>query len=335
MPSIGIVGASGYTGAELLRLAAGHPDLHVEVATGDTLVGTPPIELYPSLAGAYGDLTFAPYDASALEGLDLVFCGLPHGASQKIVPDLRTRVKHVVDLAADFRLADPSVYAQWYGEAHEAPDLLDDAVYGLPELHRDAIAGAALVAAPGCYPTAATLALAPLVRAGLVETTGIVVDAASGVSGAGRGKYPFCGTDENFVAYGLLDHRHTAEIEQSLGAQVLFTPHLAPMNRGILATCYARPTSSLTTDDVLDALHRAYDGEPFVVVRDAPPSTKATLGSNTAHVTARADARTGWVIALCAIDNLVKGASGQALQCANLALGLDETAGLPVVGVYP
>jgi N-acetyl-gamma-glutamyl-phosphate reductase len=173
------------------------------------------------------------------------------------------------------------------------------------------------------------------VRAGLVETTGIIVDAASGVSGAGRGKYPFCGTDEDFVAYGLLDHRHTAEIEQTLGAQVLFTPHLAPMNRGILATCYARPTAATTTADVLDALHAAYDAEPFVVVSDASPSTKATLGSNTAHVTARADARTGWVVALCAIDNLVKGASGQAIQCANLALGLDETAGLPAVGVYP
>jgi N-acetyl-gamma-glutamyl-phosphate reductase len=163
----------------------------------------------------------------------------------------------------------------------------------------------------------------------------LIVDAASGVSGAGRGKYPFCGTDEDFVAYGLLDHRHTAEIEQTLGAQVLFTPHLAPMNRGILATCYARPTDNLTTAQVLDALHAVYDDEPFVVVTDSPPSTKATLGSNTAHVTARADSRTGWVVALCAIDNLVKGASGQGVQCANLALGLPETTGLPTVGVYP
>jgi N-acetyl-gamma-glutamyl-phosphate reductase len=333
--SIGIVGASGFTGAELLRLCAAHPDLTVEVATGDTQAGTKVADLYPSLAAAYPALAFTPYAPEAVDGLDLVFLGLPHGTSQSVVPELRTRVKHVVDLAADFRLTDPAIYEQWYGEAHEAPELLGEFVYGLPELGRDAIASAALVAAPGCYPTAATLALAPLARAGLIETTGIIVDAASGVSGAGRGKYPFCGTDEDFVAYGLLDHRHTAEIEQSLGAQVLFTPHLAPMNRGILATCYARPTSNLTTGQVLDALHAVYDDEPFVVVTDSPPSTKATLGSNTAHVTARADSRTGWVVALCAIDNLVKGASGQAVQCANLALGLPETTGLPTVGVYP
>jgi N-acetyl-gamma-glutamyl-phosphate reductase len=341
--SIGIVGASGFTGAELLRICAGHPDLAVKVATGDTQAGTKVADLYPSLAAAYPSLVFEPYAPDVIDGLDLVFCGLPHGASQALMPELRTRVKHVVDLAADFRLADPGLYEQWYGEHHTAPELLGDFVYGLPELFRDAITSAALVAAPGCYPTAATLALAPLVRAGLIESTGIVVDAASGVSGAGRGKYPFCGTDEDFAAYGLLDHRHTAEIEQNLGAQVLFTPHLAPMNRGILATCYARPTATTsstssptsTTSDLLDVLHAAYDSEPFVVVGDAPPSTKATLGSNTAHLTARADPRTGWIISLCAIDNLVKGASGQAVQCANLALGLPETAGLTAIGVYP
>ncbi|MEY2454879.1 MAG: N-acetyl-gamma-glutamyl-phosphate reductase [Acidimicrobiaceae bacterium] len=335
MVSIGIVGGSGFTGAELLRLCAGHPDLTVELATGDTQAGTAVAALYPSLAAAYPDLAFTQYAPDRLVGLDLVFCGLPHGASQSIVPELRTQVKHVVDLAADFRLRDPATYAQWYGEAHEAPELLDEFVYGLPELHRDALRSAALIAAPGCYPTAATLALSPLMQAGLIERTGIIIDAASGVSGAGRGKFPFCGTDEDFVAYGLLDHRHTAEIEQSLDAQVLFTPHLAPMNRGILATCYSRPSAAISTADVLDVLHRAYDDEPFVVVSEASPSTKATLGSNTAHVTGRADPRTGWVITLCAIDNLVKGASGQAIQCANLALGLDETAGLPIAGVYP
>jgi N-acetyl-gamma-glutamyl-phosphate reductase len=177
--------------------------------------------------------------------------------------------------------------------------------------------------------------LRPIIDAGLVETTGIVVDAASGVSGAGRDKFPFCGTDEDFTAYGLIDHRHTPEIEQSLGAQVLFTPHLAPMNRGILATCYARLTSTATASDAMDALHAAYDGEPFVAVTGGSPSTKASLGSNTAHVTARVDPRTGWAVALCAIDNLVKGGSGQAIQCANVALGLDETAGLPLLGLYP
>jgi N-acetyl-gamma-glutamyl-phosphate reductase len=252
----------------------------------------------------------------------------------------------IVDLAADFRLKDAAHYPTWYGEAHEAPELLDDAVFGLPELFRADLPGAALVAAAGCYPTAAGLALAPLLKAGLIETSGIIVDAASGVSGAGRGlkdHLHFGAVDEDFTAYGLLNHRHTVEMEQILGAQLLFTPHLAPMVRGILATCYARPTpaasgtgnGALTTAGVMDVLHAAYDDEPFVVVTDAPPSTKATAGSNCAHVTARVDERTGWVLSLCALDNLVKGASGQAVQCANLVLGLPETSGLPLGGLYP
>jgi N-acetyl-gamma-glutamyl-phosphate reductase len=241
-------------------------------------------------------------------------------------------------------LRDPALSPTWYGEAHEAPELLDQAVYGLPELFREPLAGATLIASAGCYPTAAGLALAPLVRAGLIEASGIIVDAASGTSGAGRAatdSLHFGTVDENFVAYGLLTHRHTPEMQQILGAEVLFTPHLAPMVRGILATCYARPAARAagactpSTADVLDALHDAYDHEPFVVVTDAPPSTKATSGSNCAHVTARVDERTGWVLALCALDNLVKGAAGQAVQCANAALGLPETTGLPTAGLYP
>jgi N-acetyl-gamma-glutamyl-phosphate reductase len=334
--SVGVVGASGFTGAELLRLCAGHPELRVALATADAHAGTALSELYPSLAAVYGGLRFVRYDGAAFDGLDVAFLCLPHGASQAIVPDLRGRVKRVVDLAADFRLKDPALYPQWYGEAHAAPELLDEFVYGLPELFRDDLAGASLVAAPGCYPTAAAIALAPLLRAGLAASDGIVVDAASGVSGAGRDKFPFCGTDEDFAVYGLLDHRHTPEIEQALGASVLFTPHLAPMSRGILATCYARPTRpGITSDDVLDALRYAYSGEAFVVVTDGAPSTKATLGANTAHVTARSDPRTGWIVAVCAIDNLVKGAAGQAIQCANAICGLPETTGLPLVGVYP
>jgi N-acetyl-gamma-glutamyl-phosphate reductase len=241
----------------------------------------------------------------------------------------------VVDLAADFRLKDPALYPTWYGEAHPAPELLAEFAYGLPELFRSELQGADAVAAPGCYPTAAALALAPLVRAGLIQPDGVVVDAASGVSGAGKGKHPFSGTDANFAAYGLLDHRHTPEIEQASGATVLFTPHLAPMSRGILATCYARPTGSTSTAEVLAELRRAYEGERFVHVGDEPPSTKATTGSNCAHLTARFDPRTGWVLVLCALDNLVKGAAGQAVQCANLVLGFDEGAGLPLAGLYP
>ncbi len=345
MTSVGIIGASGFTGAELLRLCAQHPTLDVRLATGDTQAGSGVADLYPSLAAGYGELTFEKFDADRCDGLDLVFLGLPHGASQDVVPELTGRVGAIVDLAADFRLRDASLYPTWYGEEHTHPELLDTFAYGLPELFRDDIAGAERVAAPGCYVTTAVLALAPLLRAGLIEPTGIVVDGASGVSGAGRPPKPttsFCTVDENFTAYGLLDHRHTPEIEQGLTsvagveAQVLFTPHLVPMNRGILATCYARPTDpGLTTDDLLAAVRNAWAGEQFMVVTGSSPSTKATLGSNAVHVTAMADPRTGWVVALAALDNLVKGASGQAIQCANLMLGLPEGAGLPTVGLYP
>ena len=347
MISVGIIGASGYTGAELLRLCAGHPDLQVELATGETQAGTPAAELYPSLAARYPDLVFTPWEPGAAQGLDLCFLGLPHGASQGIVGGLRGEVKWIVDLAADFRLHDAELYPQWYGEPHTAPELLGELAYGLPELFRDQIVGASAVAAPGCYPTASTLALAPLVRAGVIEPQGIIVDAASGASGAGRGLKPstaFCTVDEDFSAYGLLDHRHTPEIEQAVaeaaglapgGVQVLFTPHLAPMNRGILATCYARPTGATSTRDLLEVYRDAYRGEPFVVVTEGSPSTKAAFGSNTAHLTARFDPRTGYVVAIAAIDNLVKGASGQAVQCANLLAGLDETTGLSAVGVFP
>jgi N-acetyl-gamma-glutamyl-phosphate reductase len=344
--SVGIVGGSGYTGAELLRLCSQHPRLDVRVATADTHAGARVADVYPSLAAAHPALAFEKFDADACDGLDLVFLSLPHGASQHIVPDLARRVGRIVDLAADFRLDDPGLYPVWYGAEHAQPGLLRDFAYGLPELFRSDIVGATKVAAPGCYVTAAVLALAPLLRCGLAEPTGIVVDAASGVSGAGRSPKPttaFCAADEDFTAYGLLSHRHTPEIEQGLSriapggrAQVLFTPHLAPMNRGILATCYARPAEAGTaTGDVMDAVRFIWDGEPFVVVTDGSPSTKATLGSNAVHVTAVADARTGWVVAIAALDNLVKGASGQAIQCANLVLDLPETMGLPAVGVYP
>ena len=244
---VGIVGASGYTGAELLRLLAAHPALEVAVATAHTHAGQPVGGHTPSLAAAYPGLVYEDSQPGRLDGLDVVFCALPHGESQRVVPELRGRVGLVVDLAADFRLRDASLYPSWYGGEHAAPDLLAEAVYGLPELFRDDLAGATLVAAAGCYPTAAGLALAPLVRQGLVEPTGIIVDAASGVSGAGRGpkeSLHFGTVDEDFNAYGLLTHRHTPEMEQILGCEVLFTPHLAPMVRGILATCYAasRPT---------------------------------------------------------------------------------------------
>ena len=335
---VGVLGASGYAGTELLRLCAAHPVFDVAVATAAGHAGEQVAAHTPSLAPAYPSLAYGETDPAALDGLDVVFLALPHGESQRLVPDLASRVGVVVDLAADFRLRDAALYPRWYGAEHAAPDLLASFVYGLPELDRSGLPGATLVAAPGCYPTAAVLALAPFVRAGAVEPSGIVVDAASGVSGAGRApseRLHFGTVDEDFVAYGLCDHRHTPEIEQALGASVLFTPHLVPMTRGILATCYARPSGVRTTADALALLRDGYAGEPFVLVTDAPPSTKATAGSNCAHVTARVDERTGWLLALCALDNLVKGAAGQAVQCANLASGLDEPTGLPVAGLYP
>jgi N-acetyl-gamma-glutamyl-phosphate reductase len=339
----GILGASGYTGAELLRLLAGHGDIDVVVATAETNAGQRVAQLYPALAAAYGDLTFGSSETAALAGhaLDVVFLGLPHEASMALAPALLGNVGCIVDLSAAFRLKDPAAYPRWYGFEHEHPALLAEAVYGLPERTRADLPGARLVATPGCYVTAATLALAPLLDAGLIRRDGVIVDAASGVSGAGRAlktSTSFCTVDEDFVAYGLLDHRHTPEIEQNLAAEVLFTPHLAPMNRGILATCYARPADGaevLSTDVLLGVLDKAYGDEPFVVVTSGSPSTKATLGSNSAHVSARYDDRTGYVVTLCALDNLTKGASGGALQSANVALGLEETAGLPSVGLTP
>lgn len=339
-----VVGGSGYTGAELLRLLAGHPEIEVGLVTAAANAGARVRDLYPSLAPAYPDLAYEHVVTSDLAGFDVVFLGLPHGESQRMVPDLVDTVGHLVDLGADFRLP-LDAYHQWYGGRHAAPHLLDRFVYGLPELYRDAIVAARHVAAPGCYPTTASLTLAPLLAAEVVETTGIVVDAASGVSGAGRGLKAtslFAEVDENVVPYGLLTHRHTGEMELALthaaGApvQVLFTPHLVPMTRGILATCYARPAvDGLSTDQLLTLYREFYAGEPFVVVGDEPPVTKATMGSNAVHLSVRYDARTNTVLALGALDNLVKGASGQAVQCANLVLGLPEAAGLSAIGLMP
>ena len=336
---VGIVGASGFTGAELMRLIAGHPDMELVAASGDTQAGTKVRSLYPNLAAEYGELTYSEYQAPLFEGLDAVFLGLPHMASQPIVADLFKKVGCVLDLGSDFRLKDPTLYSQWYQTEHSMPDLLDEFVYGLPELYRTDLKGARGVAVPGCYPTSASLALSPFVQREKIHLTGVIVDAASGVSGAGRAPKAdttFASVDENFNAYGLLTHRHTPEIEQVTGCQVLFTPHLAPMVRGILATCYARPLEqSFSTEQALELLEQFYSEEPFVVVDETSPSTKATLGANTVHITARVDERTGWLLVISALDNLVKGASGGAIQCANIAMGLDESSGLPTSGLMP
>ncbi len=338
MKRVGIIGASGYTGVELLRLCAQHPDFDVVYATGDSQAGTLASGLYPSLAAHYPNLVFDEFDPTRTDGLDAVFLGLPHEASMAVAPRLHGNVGCLIDLSAAFRLKDASLYPRWYGFTHDQPELLATAVFGLPELHRAALKQATLVATPGCHVTAATLALAPLVDAGAIEPTGVIVNSITGVSGAGRAlkhSSMFCTVSDDVSAYGLLDHRHTPEIEQETGAQVLFTPHLAPLSRGLLATCYAKPAGTVTTASLLATLAGRYRDEPFVVVRPTSPATKATLGSNVAHLTARYDERTNTVITICAIDNLAKGASGGAVQAANVALGLPETSGLSTVGMYP
>ncbi|HEY0625393.1 MAG TPA: N-acetyl-gamma-glutamyl-phosphate reductase [Allosphingosinicella sp.] len=335
MVQAAILGASGFVGGELLRLAAQHPHIRPVRLFGDSQAGAPLEKVHPHLAPAYSQTTVERFEPALLDGIDLVFAALPHGHSQRLAGEIMGRGIAFVDLGADFRLKDPADYQRWYGEAHEAPELLSSFVYGIPELSRDEIRSARAVAAAGCYPTSAILALKPLIGANLIDPSSIIVNAASGVTGAGRTlkeETHFCTVDENFAAYGLLTHRHTAEMEASLGASVLFTPHLAPMNRGILATCYAAARGPC---DPLAALRAAYADEPFVHVSERPPSTKWTLGSNAVHLTARYDERTGRVLAIAALDNLVKGAAGQMIQCANLMLGFEETAGLSTVGVYP
>jgi N-acetyl-gamma-glutamyl-phosphate reductase len=334
----GLAGATGYLGAELLRLLAGHPVLDVVVAQAESTAGARVGELYPALERGYEGLVVESLDVAVLETLEVVFVALPAGASQDVVASLAGRVRLVVDLGADFRLKDAAAYPQWYGWEHRAAELLHRAVYGLPELYREQLRGAGLVAAPGCYVTAAALGLRPLAEVGLLEERGVIVDGASGTSGAGKALAPGLHhplANERFAPYGLLNHRHTPEMEQVIGAEVLFTPHLAPMTRGILATCYGRSRAPVTTDSLLEVLAKRYEGEPFVNVTEKVPSTADAYGSNVAHLTARADARTGWVLVISAIDNLVKGGSGQAIQAANVALGIEETSGLPLVGLSP
>ena len=330
-----ILGASGYVGGELLRLIAAHPRLRATKLFGESKAGRTVAEVHPHLAPVYAESVFERFDETALEDVDLVFAALPHGHSQALAATILARGIPFVDLGADFRLDDAATYERWYGHAHEAPDLLGEFVYGIPELNRAAIRSSKAVAAAGCYATAAILALKPLVDAKIVNPEDIIVDAASGVSGAGREAKESTGfstVDGSFAAYGLVSHRHTAEMEMALEARVLFTPHLVPMTRGILATCYAEATGA---GDPLEALKAAYADERFVHVTDAAPATKWVSGSNGVQVTARYDDRTGKVLALSAIDNLGKGAAGQMIQCANLMLGLDEAAGLTACGVYP
>jgi len=341
---VGIVGASGYTGAELLRLIPNHPNLVLQVASAHSKANTKIADLYPNLAAHYKDTEFSGYDTDKYTGLDLVFICLPHGLSAEVVVDLKDKVKHIIDLGSDFRLKDPELYPTWYNKKHEHPELLTDFEYGLPELFADKLSGANLIAATGCNAATATLGLAPFVSSNTIEQTNIIVDIKTGISGAGRPPKEtttFCTIDENVEPYALLSHRHTPEIEQALTTyskketKIVFTPHLVPMSRGILATSYAQATQKTNTTETIEILKEFYRQSPFVVVSQRPPATKSTLGSNTIHITSRHDERTNNIIVIAALDNLMKGASGMAIQNANLALGLPETTGLPTTGQYP
>ncbi len=336
---IGIVGASGFTGAELLRLVAQHPHFELRVATGDSMAGRRAAELYPSLELGYPNLVFSEFDIDALRGLDLVFLGLPHGASMELAPALVGAVGCVVDLSAAFRLKDASTYPEFYGFEHTQPELLAEAVFGLPELHRAELNGARLVATPGCHVTAATLALRPLVEAGLVETTGVVVNTLTGITGAGRAPTDtnvFTNIDSNVVPYGLLAHRHTPEMEQEIGATAAVHTPSGPDEPRPARHVYgsSRPRAARTPPS-RTRCGPSTPTSPSSPCSIEPPATKSVLGSNAVHVSARYDPRTNTVISMCAIDNLTKGASGGAVQAANVAVGLDETAGLSMIGLAP
>jgi N-acetyl-gamma-glutamyl-phosphate reductase len=343
---VAILGATGYTGAELLRLLLQHPEIRVTEIVGQSKSGQRVAAVLPALAGLVGG-DVASYDAERIaKNADVAFACLPHGASGKIVAELHAKGLPVLDLSADFRLRDPKVHAEWYGH-DEAPELRDKAVYGLPELFREALRGASLVAVPGCYPTASSLPLAPLLEAGAIEDGPIVIDAKSGVSGAGRQpgeRTHFAETTEGFRAYKTGgSHRHTPEIEQTLSrvsgreVRVSFVPHLVPMTRGILASSYVRLRPGFDAQRVTELARARYEGSPSVHVLDPGgcPDTLWVRGSNRAHLSYTLDARTGWLLCQGAIDNLVKGASGQAVQCFNLMRGYSEGMGLLGAAMWP
>jgi N-acetyl-gamma-glutamyl-phosphate reductase len=345
---IGVLGASGYTGAELLRLLIRHPRVEIALLTADRRAGKPMAEVFPQ---------FAPYPLPTLStiedadwqklALDLAFCALPHGTTQKVIADLLERAPRtkVVDLSADFRLADPAAYARWYGHEHFAPQLQKEAVYGLTEMYRGEIKSARLVANPGCYTTCAQLALIPLLKAKAIDPDEIVIDAKSGMTGAGRAareEMLFAEVSEGFHAYGVGHHRHMSELDQEFalaaGRAVVasFTPHLVPMNRGILSTIYVR-SAKASPEDLHALLAKAYAGEPFVHVLPfrALPQTRHVRGSNMTFIGVAADRIAGRAIIVSALDNLTKGASGQAVQNMNVMLGFPETMGIDQVALFP
>lgn len=337
---VGIINVTGYAGMEAARLLWNHPSARITAITGRSLAGRRLGEAFPHLA-VYGDLVIT----EEIEGeVDIVMSALPTAASAEACAPFVRRGIPVIDIAADFRLKGPGAFEQWMGQPHPAPDLLDQAVYGLPELNRDAIAKAKLVANPGCYPATSILALAPAFAAGLIGDQ-IVVDAKSGISGAGRGGgggFGYSEVNEDVSAYKVANHNHQPEIAQELGAlhegpepKVTFVPHLVPMTRGIHATCYAPLAREVTPAEVFEVYREFYRDAPFTRVVDAPPHTKHTLGNNMCLVHPVVDQRNGMLVAVGVLDNLVKGAAGQAIENMNLMLGLPQNAGLDLPAVYP
>lgn len=343
---VGVIGATGYAGAELVRILSAHPHTQLVALTTQSYGGKAFCEVYPHLY-KHVSLACRELDMPALAAkADIIFAALPHGHAISVAQEVLKQGKRFIDLGADFRFDDRKVYEQWYKIDHTAPELLEQAVYGLPEINRDKIQSAAIVGNPGCYPTSVILGLAPLLRHGLIVTDTVVVDSKSGVSGAGRGLSigtHFCEVNENFRAYNVAAHRHTPEIEQELGKLagkemvISFTPHLTPINRGILSTIYSKLKEEMTLEQVRSIYEEFYRSEYFV--RLLPPSilpqTKAVAGSNHCDVVPVVDPRTGRVVVISAIDNLIKGAAGQAVQNMNLMFGLPETTGLDRPGLYP
>lgn len=346
MVKVGVVGATGYTGVELLRLLVAHPGVVIEVITSQTYAGEDIASVFPSLAGHISLPCEKLETHRVASACDLVFVALPHTEAANVVSALVEEGVRVIDFSADFRLKDPAVYEEWYSVPHPAPQLLGKAVYGLPELNREKIRGADIVANPGCYPTSAILALAPVIKKGLVDTGDIIIDSKSGVTGAGRKlglPFHFAECNESVRAYSVGSHRHIPEIEQEVGRlageqiKVVFTPHLIPMSRGILSTIYLSPIGVETTEGVLDLYREFYRNEPFVRVRDAGdfPSTMESRGSNFCDIGLVLDKRTGRLIIVSTIDNLGKGASWQAVQNMNILCGFNEQEGLGIPPLYP
>jgi N-acetyl-gamma-glutamyl-phosphate reductase len=339
-----VLGASGYTGADMIRLAARHPAIEITALIAKGHAGQSLAQVYPHLATLGLPALVSP-DEADWDAVDVAFCGLPHGTAHSEIGKLPKRIK-IIDMSADFRLRDPKTYAQWYANEHSAPALLNDAVYGLTEHYRDKIAKARLVACPGCYPTAVLLALLPLAKAKLIESSDIIIDAKSGVSGAGRSlkqNLLFSESGEGLSPYGIGNHRHVPEIEQELGlaagaaVTVNFTPHLVPMSRGELCTSYVRLVGKMKAADLRKALSNAYAESPFarVVEEGAIPATQHVRGSNFCHIGVFDDRIAGRAIVVSALDNLVKGSAGQALQNFNVMHGLAETTGLEQLALFP